>query len=480
MSPRAHRLSSSNLRGCRLLDRYDVLDVIARGGMSFVYSAHDSRLQRAVCVKVLHTYSHGEHMQSIAYDHFVQEALALSRLRHPNTVRIFDFGYLEEPDLSPFYVCELLDGGTLSERLTERGPCSVDETLEIVSRIAEALDEVHAHDIVHRDVKPSNIMFSRAGAHEIVKLTDFSIAKSPALHSDAPASVSRTFDDTDSVAMLSSAWAAPEQFRRQRVGPETDAFALGMVTLAMLIGGSIFPRAEQRSLLRLRAQGEDWLFPAIDGLGLHPPIARAIKGVLRDARDARPGVLAFAASLRDAALEPARTATSVVRESSVRPRTSEDRTGGALTWHDLTQPLALGGGRSLIAVPIHDAITLGEREDPVLEGFGARVRVSPVHGPDRSLQLHVKGLNCFVARERPTTALNVQSDDRLRFVATDGRPLDELSIHFGVRQGGAWILTLPATTVVVSVTGCSWMTVLDAGPTRDALLLYRLARGTTP
>ena len=168
-------LTETDLRGQLLLGRYEVDALLARGGMSLVFSAHDRRLDRPACVKVFHSVDRRE-SYGVSRDHFVQEAFTLSRLSHPNTVRIFDYGTLET-DGAPFYVCELLEGGTLSHRLRRLGPRPATEVVELVTLLAEALDEAHGLGVVHRDVKPANVLYGRAGAREVVKLADFSIAK---------------------------------------------------------------------------------------------------------------------------------------------------------------------------------------------------------------------------------------------------------------------------------------------------------------
>src|SRR5690606_33747726 len=144
---------------------------------SVVYRGHDDRLQRPVCVKVFLGLDPTRPSYRAVYEHFVQEAFALSQLRHPNTLRIYDFGYLENETGTPFQVAEFLEGGTLTGFLKRTRKLTLDEALMILEPVAGALSEAHAYGIIHRDIKPSNILFSRAGPADVIKLADFGIAK---------------------------------------------------------------------------------------------------------------------------------------------------------------------------------------------------------------------------------------------------------------------------------------------------------------
>ena len=106
---------SLGLMGQSLLDRYEVGRAIAHGGMAVIYEGRDRRLFRPVSIKVFHRLRPGEAAYKTAYEHFVQEAFALSQFSHPNTLRIYDFGYLEGDVAAPFFISELLEGGTLSQ-----------------------------------------------------------------------------------------------------------------------------------------------------------------------------------------------------------------------------------------------------------------------------------------------------------------------------------------------------------------------------
>src|SRR4051812_22672430 len=236
--------------GTRLLDRYTILDRIGSGGMATIYRATDDRLDRVVCIKLLRTTlvegsgsnnTSGRAVYQATYSHFLQEALALSKLQHPNTLRIYNFGYLDDasPDPgAPFHVSEYLDGGNLETHIRLRGAIPADEALGILEGISGALAEAHEHGIIHRDIKPSNILFARVRGALVTKLADFGIAHSD-LKKKQRADGPSAFDGMESVstvALFSPRWAAPEQLCGSPEGPRTDVYALGLLACFMLTG----------------------------------------------------------------------------------------------------------------------------------------------------------------------------------------------------------------------------------------------------
>src|SRR5439155_10437110 len=167
--------------GDMILDRYRVVEQIGSGGHSVVFKGTDERLSRPVCIKVFSGLGGESGVGRTSYEHFVQEAFALSRLTHPNTLRIYDFGHLGPKDAAPagmpLQVCEFMNGGTLSQIIREQGKQSLYETVRVVTAMCAALSEAHQLGIVHRDIKPQNILFGTVGANRLPKLADFGIAK---------------------------------------------------------------------------------------------------------------------------------------------------------------------------------------------------------------------------------------------------------------------------------------------------------------
>src|SRR4051794_25894491 len=162
-----------------VLERYRVVEQIAAGGHSLVYKGTDERLSRPVCIKVFSGFGGESGVGRTSYEHFVQEAFALSRLTHPNTLRIYDFGHLGLADQAgmPLQVCEFMNGGTVSNVIREQGKQSLVDTARVVIAMCAALGEAHGLGIVHRDIKPQNILFGTVGAIRLPKLADFGIAK---------------------------------------------------------------------------------------------------------------------------------------------------------------------------------------------------------------------------------------------------------------------------------------------------------------
>ncbi|HEY3081994.1 MAG TPA: protein kinase, partial [Chloroflexota bacterium] len=158
--------------------RYELRERIGAGGMSDVWLATDRRLGRPVAVKLL---SPALASDPAFQERFRREARVLATLRHPNVVQVFDYGPI---DGSEFLVMEFVPGSNLKERLRERGPLDEDEALRLVGQVAAGLQAAHEQGIVHRDVKPHNLLLDESGD---VRVTDFAIAGSlDATAADAP------------------------------------------------------------------------------------------------------------------------------------------------------------------------------------------------------------------------------------------------------------------------------------------------------
>jgi serine/threonine-protein kinase len=235
--------------GATVLDRYRVIEHVAAGGHSVVYRGQDERLSRPVCIKVFSRLPAEHGVSRASYEHFVQEAFALSRLTHPNTLRIYDFGHITleretKKGEVPFQVCEFMNGGTLANIVRDLGPQSATETLRIIGAMCDALAEAHALGIVHRDIKPQNILFAQVGGNRLPKLADFGIAKWNDAEEPSGDKKSRAGDTQvvagAKMAMYSPSWAAPEQLSGQKVSPATDIYSLAVVAIYMLTANPIF------------------------------------------------------------------------------------------------------------------------------------------------------------------------------------------------------------------------------------------------
>ena len=200
------------------LGRYEVLEVLGRGGFGIVLRAFDESLRRVVAVKVL-----APHLAatSPARKRFLREARASAQVRHENVVQVYEVG--EQP--LPHLVMEFIPGETLQQRLDRTGPLDVAEVLRVGRQLADGLAAAHAHGLVHRDVKPANVLLE-GGPRVHVKLTDFGLARAA---DDASLTQSGQVAGTPM-------YMAPEQAQGEPVDPRADLFSLGSVLYVMTTG----------------------------------------------------------------------------------------------------------------------------------------------------------------------------------------------------------------------------------------------------
>jgi serine/threonine-protein kinase len=267
-APRAPEIKVGDV----VLDRYRVVEQIGSGGHSVVYKAEDERLSRPVCIKIFSGLGGKSGVGRTSYEHFVQEAFALSRLTHPNTLRIYDFGHLgpSNDDGMPLQVCEYMNGGTLSNIIREQGKQSLDETIRVTVAMCAALGEAHALGIVHRDIKPQNILFGTVGGARLPKLADFGIAK---WQDESEQNKQQRAEDTaivagQKLAMYSPSWAAPEQLAGQPVSPGTDIYSLACVAVYMLSGKAIFADEDVYAGYKKRRSSDELVREALAPLGV--------------------------------------------------------------------------------------------------------------------------------------------------------------------------------------------------------------------
>ncbi|MCW3039324.1 MAG: serine/threonine protein kinase, partial [Solirubrobacterales bacterium] len=209
------------MAGQLIVDRYELGERLGVGGMSTVQLALDRRLERYVAVKLL-----AEHLADDPQfvSRFRREALAAARLVHPNVVQVFDFG-LDEVSGRHYIVMEVVRGRSGAELLREEGRLVVKEAVDLVIQACAGLAYAHRNGVVHRDVKPGNLLRSDEG---VVKLADFGIAKALSAEESSITQVGSVLG--------TASYLAPEQARGEDAGPQADLYALGVVAYQMLSG----------------------------------------------------------------------------------------------------------------------------------------------------------------------------------------------------------------------------------------------------
>src|SRR5947209_7518975 len=205
-------------------ERYQLQDPIGRGGMATIHLGRDLRMDRIVAIKVLReVYS----TDSKFVKRFQQEAKVASSLQHPNIVQVYDYG---QTDGNYFIVMEYINGTDLRRYLRSRGVLAVDRAIIIAHDVALGLGAAHRRGIVHRDVKPQNVLVGRDGS---IKLTDFGIAS---VYKD----INAERLTTTGMTLGTVQYYAPEQAQGEIVQPAADVYALGIVMYEMLAGRTPF------------------------------------------------------------------------------------------------------------------------------------------------------------------------------------------------------------------------------------------------
>ena len=515
-----------------VLDRYRAIEHIATGGHSVVYRGRDERLARPVCIKVFCRFPGDPGISRTSYEHFVQEAFALSRLTHPHTLRIYDFGHLpgeelpalpDEPHAEPgkhdgavpFHVSEFMNGGTLAQQVRERGAHSVADTLRVAVAIADALHEAHSVGIIHRDLKPQNILFAALGTSRLPKLADFGIAKwledgEPGDHRDV---VEGRAGDTRVVsgqrmAMYSPSWAAPEQLAGQDIDPTADIYSLALMIVYMLTGRAIFADDDVYEGYRKRKSSASILQVAVEPLGLPADVLDLLQRALAFEPGERPqDASAFGVELADAfepttgqpprlgpppAPPPRLEPTSLLADAPVRldptptppPRLVErtrapsesptsERSGPRPA--RATRRLSVGAGPvALAGRSARFVAARGGVADVAGLGGAARLRLTLLPNTTGRRQVHVKGMSCFLAKPggRPSIAVQLEQDQMLELINPGHTPLGRVRIAVGTPAAGHTVFRFGDESVAIGLEECPEVVLADFGNGAECSFVY--------
>jgi eukaryotic-like serine/threonine-protein kinase len=289
----------SSLVGMQLSGRYRLDAQIGAGGMSTVYLATDQTLERRVAIKLMHREIASDSDQ---LERFRREARAVAQLSHPHIVGVIDAG---EDAGRPYIVFEHVEGETLKDRIRRMGRLPMDEAIAYAIEIARALGCAHSHQIVHRDVKPQNVLIDEEGS---AKVTDFGIART--LDQDGLTADGRVLGTTD--------YVSPEQALGHDVNGQTDIYSLGVVLFEMLTGDVPF-HGENQVSVAMKHVRED--LPDLQSR--RPEASATLASVLdrmtdKDLGGRYPDVTTLVADLEEAlAIEAARSGRSTGEATAV-------------------------------------------------------------------------------------------------------------------------------------------------------------------
>ncbi len=373
----------SDLTGVLLDGRYEIGAVLARGGMATVYLAVDTRLDRVVAVKVMHPHL-AEDDEFV--NRFIREAKSAASLTHPNVVAVHDQGWNQGGPPAVFLVMEYVDGSTLREIIRDTAPLSVEQTLDIIEPILAALGAAHRAGIVHRDVKPENVIIANDGR---IKVADFGLAR---------ALTSSSTITADAGAVLGTvAYLSPEQVQRGIADARSDVYAVGIMIFELLTGRQPFDGDTPIQVAYRHVHDEvpvpsslrPGIPPAIDALVRHATATdpdlrpRDANAFLREVQGAQAG-LGFGTAVRDDREKTATMAKSVEREpaskSARRATSATKRNGrrklfvlaaailGGIIWY-----VAVGPGAS-VAVPSLVGLTTSDASAAVTK-LGLKMKV---------------------------------------------------------------------------------------------------------
>ncbi|MDQ6799279.1 MAG: serine/threonine-protein kinase [Acidobacteriota bacterium] len=419
------------------LGPYEVIAPIGAGGMGEVWRGRDTRLDRSVAIKILPA----ELAQNAQFKlRFEREAKTISQLSHPNICTLYDVG-------ENYLVMELLDGESLADKLA-KGPLPLEQVLRYGVQIADALDKAHRAGIVHRDMKPANIMITKSGA----KLLDFGLAKVGA-PIDLDGATQHKPLTQEGTILGTLQYMAPEQLEGEEADPRTDIFGLGAVLYEMATGKRAFEGKTKTSLIAAIVTGEPTPMSHIQPL-TPPALEHVVRKCLAKDRDDRwQSAHDIAEELRW--ISEAGSQAGVASSLTLR-RKSRERIGwiAALI---LTALIAAAFGlrrprpvpviTSSITAPLHapfefigQAVLSPDGNSIAFVGFGKSGNSLWVRAIDRSEPRQLPGTQGALAPfwSPDGKALGFFADGKLRRIAVGGGPPQVICDVGGPFVGGSW------------------------------------------
>lgn len=307
-----------------LADRYVVQRELGRGGMATVYLAQDVKHERPVALKVLRRGV----AESMGAERFLREIKLAAKLQHPHILALYDSG---EADGALFYVTPYIEGESLGQRLKRESRLPLDDALQLTREIADALDYAHERNVIHRDIKPDNILL--AGTHAIV--ADFGIARA-IVRASEEALTQKGF------TLGTPAYMSPEQVTGEAdLDGRSDQYSLACVLYEMLAGQPVFTGPSVQVVISKRISEPA---PTLRALGVSVPpwvgsaVARALS---RHATDRFPTAAAFASALRPPRADSPQHAVGSLDDEALDATTRETQLLDTSTSH----PAAVGGGQ---------------------------------------------------------------------------------------------------------------------------------------
>ena len=449
----------------------------------------------------------GGSVYQATYSHFQQEALALSKLQHPNTLRIYDFGYLDDSG-RPYQISEYLDAGNLEGRVRRQGPLDRDEIERILEPITAAVTEAHQQRIIHRDIKPSNILFGRVGETLVPKLADFGIARSELKKQRRSGDPAPAPDDEDAalstIALFSPRWAAPEQLCGAPEGPYTDVYALGLLTMFMVSGRPAFDDPDVRGTFNARVRSDDLVLRRlrerlVDGpltevlaaaMAANPAkrtasaaeLFTAVRGALRPSlprtipRSVPPPPARLPSSAPPPPMRRKMDSVTVELETARAPKDEP-----AVEAFEVEQRVAPAervesvGEYRVRVVEVNDAIDF-TRATPRGE---VRFRITMLAMSHSPLRINVKGLNCFVAWAdrggRPTPAIVATQDGSIDLISSTRETVGRISWSFGTPSHIGRVFLVDGQELVIPYENATYAVVVHLGDDRELVAMCKRA-----